>query len=242
MRVRFQKPRNARPPVASSVNASENSATTSTRRALRRMPPEPLRPPSFKTSLRSSRVACQAGAAPNRSPASVVTAIVKSKTGMLILIFCFRRQHRSDRRHHRCDRIDDRYREKNPERATEDREHQTLSQKLREQPRSRSSERSPQRNFTLARRAARKQQVRDVDTTNQQQKPNRAEQQPEIPARRFSHEVEVQRLHAHATIRIRLGKLALQLRSDVPPSLPAPARARRRLSNAPSRARYSSRA
>ena len=87
IRVRFQKPLSARPPVANKVSASENSATTSTRSALRRTPLVPVRPPSLRTSLRSSRVACQAGALPNKSPASVVTAIVKSKTGTLILMF-----------------------------------------------------------------------------------------------------------------------------------------------------------
>src|ERR1022692_392258 len=49
------------------------------------------RPPSFKASFRSRRVACQAGAHPNKTPASIVVARVKSRTGK------FRRTSASER-------------------------------------------------------------------------------------------------------------------------------------------------
>ena len=86
IRVKFQKLLRARPPLASSVNARENSDITSARRALRRAPAEPVRPPNLSTSLRSSRVACHAGADPNSKPAITVIAIVKTRTGTLILM------------------------------------------------------------------------------------------------------------------------------------------------------------
>ncbi len=85
-RVRFQKLSRAKPPQANRVRARENSAMTSARWALRRAPLPPARPPDLRTSFRSRRVACKAGADPNSNPATVVTAIVKSRTGILILM------------------------------------------------------------------------------------------------------------------------------------------------------------
>jgi len=73
----------ASPQAVSRVSARLNSATTRMRR--RRFFPAlvPVRPLSFSASFGSMREAFHAGAQPNKIPASVVTANVKSKTGML---------------------------------------------------------------------------------------------------------------------------------------------------------------
>ncbi|HKZ31369.1 MAG TPA: hypothetical protein VJ648_03325 [Vicinamibacteria bacterium] len=73
----------ARPPPVSSESASANSTITSARRSRFRLPPVVDRPPSLSVSERLTRVACQAGAQPKRTPAIVVAASENASTGTL---------------------------------------------------------------------------------------------------------------------------------------------------------------
>src|SRR6185369_6769476 len=115
---------------------------------------------------------------------------------------CFGRNHRADRRHHESYRIDNRAREKHTEGSTESRQHQALRKKLGKQPRSGGAQRRSYCSLFLTRGAARQQQIRHVDATNQEKKADRTQQQPEIASGRVSNEVEVQRFDAHTAIRI----------------------------------------
>ena len=61
------------------------------------------------------------------------------------------------------------------------RHERALDEQLRRQPRASAAERRPHRELVLARRAARDQQVRDVDAGDEQQESDRAEQHEQRP-------------------------------------------------------------
>ena len=65
------------------------------------------------------------------------------------------------------------------EQRTDDREHEALGEELSNQPRSRSSQRSANRELLRARSSAREQEVRHVGAGDQQHEANRAQQRYE---------------------------------------------------------------
>ncbi len=74
----------ARPPPASKLSASANSAITSARRKPCRPVLRDAPPPSFSTSFKFMRAARHAGAQPNNTPASITVTTVNSSTGTLM--------------------------------------------------------------------------------------------------------------------------------------------------------------
>ena len=115
-----------------------------------------------------------------------------------------------ERRHQRDDRVDDRRGEQRTEQSAGKREDQAFDEQLPDDRRRRCADGRANRQLSMARRAAREQQVGDVRAGDEQHEQHRAEQQPDAPLRAVAHEVVAELLDTHRPAFPALGTLLLE--------------------------------
>src|SRR6266852_5150338 len=94
------------------------------------------------------------------------------------------------------------YRKQRPQSAAHHRQRKALDQELPENSRTGCPLRGPDSDFFLPRRSPRKQQIRNIDASNQEHEPDRSHHEPEAQAGALGKKIILQRLDTHHEILI----------------------------------------